>query len=101
MFVWVKGPAGLDMDAVNRKTAFVPGTFFFARPGDDRRRSRSGTDAKTNLSAGRMIKSLQPGMVGCGSDQGRSILETAGVAVLRRGVPKSENADLGLKVPFL
>ena len=39
MFVWVKGPAGMDMETVNkmavtRMTAFVPGTFFFARPGD-------------------------------------------------------------------
>lgn len=45
MFVWVKGPAGLDMNAVNqkavnRRTAFVPGTFFFARPGDGRETMR-------------------------------------------------------------
>ena len=39
MFVWVEGPKGMDMERVNRmavdrNTAFVPGTFFFARPGD-------------------------------------------------------------------
>lgn len=39
MFVWVQGPAGWDMEAVNRTavergTAFVPGTFFFAHPGE-------------------------------------------------------------------
>ena len=38
MFVWVVGPAGTDMEQVNQKamarqTAFVPGTFFFARRG--------------------------------------------------------------------
>ncbi|BBO84252.1 aminotransferase [Desulfosarcina ovata subsp. sediminis] len=41
MFVWVRGPAGMDMQAVNRQavarnTAFVPGTFFYARPGSGR-----------------------------------------------------------------
>ena len=41
MFVWVQGPVGMDMEIVNRRaiarhTAFVPGTFFFARPGDGR-----------------------------------------------------------------
>jgi 2-aminoadipate transaminase len=45
MFVWVKGPAGMDMESVNkmaetRMTAFVPGTFFFARPGDGRETMR-------------------------------------------------------------
>jgi 2-aminoadipate transaminase len=39
MFIWVKGPEGMDMEALNEKaisqgTAFVPGTFFFACPGD-------------------------------------------------------------------
>ncbi len=38
MFVWAQGPPGMDMAQVNRKamtrnTAFVPGTFFFARQG--------------------------------------------------------------------
>ena len=41
MFVWVQGPLGMDMEIVNQKaitrnTAFVPGTFFFARPGEGR-----------------------------------------------------------------
>jgi 2-aminoadipate transaminase len=36
MFIWARGPAGLDMDktyhdAVRRKVAFVPGRYFFAR----------------------------------------------------------------------
>jgi 2-aminoadipate transaminase len=39
MFIWVQGPTGMDMEAVNRRAvekgaAFVPGTFFFAHPGD-------------------------------------------------------------------
>ncbi len=39
MFVWVEGPAGIDMEqvyhrAVERKVAFVPGTFFFAHAGE-------------------------------------------------------------------
>lgn len=39
MFIWVEGPGGLDAEtvywrAVERKTAFVPGKFFFAQPGD-------------------------------------------------------------------
>jgi 2-aminoadipate transaminase len=38
MFIWVKGPQGMDMEAiywkaVAQKTAFVPGKFFFARKG--------------------------------------------------------------------
>jgi hypothetical protein len=39
-------------------------------------------------------------MVDCGSDQGRSDFETAGVARLRRGFQKSENADMDRKMPF-
>lgn len=39
MFLWVEGPQGLDMEtvyhaAVKRKTAFVPGRFFYAKEGD-------------------------------------------------------------------
>jgi 2-aminoadipate transaminase len=38
MFIWVAGPEGLDAErvyhrAIARKTAFVPGKFFFAQPG--------------------------------------------------------------------
>jgi hypothetical protein len=40
-------------------------------------------------------------MVDCGSDQGCSQLETAGVAALRRGFPIGENADMGHKMPFM
>ena len=45
MFVWVKGPEGMDMETVNQKavarmTAFVPGAYFFARPGDGRETMR-------------------------------------------------------------
>ena len=45
MFVWVQGPRGMEMQAVNRRAvdrgvAFVPGTFFFARPGDGRQTLR-------------------------------------------------------------
>lgn len=41
MFVWVRGPQGMDMEKVNqqavaRHTAFVPGTFFYARAGRGR-----------------------------------------------------------------
>jgi hypothetical protein len=39
-------------------------------------------------------------MVDCGSDQDRSVSATAGVAALRRGLPKRENAGLGRKMPF-
>jgi hypothetical protein len=45
--------------------------------------------------------SVHPEMVGCGSDQGRSEVETAGVAALRRGFQPSENAELGHKMPFM
>jgi 2-aminoadipate transaminase len=39
MFVWVEGPEGVNMAeiyqaAVRRQVAFVPGHFFFAKPGD-------------------------------------------------------------------
>ena len=38
MFVWLEGPPGMDMDAVNQKAvergvAAVPGRYFFAAPG--------------------------------------------------------------------
>lgn len=38
MFIWVEGPPGFDAEqlywrCIARKTAFVPGKFFFARPG--------------------------------------------------------------------
>jgi 2-aminoadipate transaminase len=39
MFIWVEGPSSLDAEkvywrAIERKTAFVPGKFFFVRAGD-------------------------------------------------------------------
>jgi hypothetical protein len=40
-------------------------------------------------------------MAACGSDQGRSVIETTGVAALRRGFQQGENADMGRKMPFL
>ena len=40
-------------------------------------------------------------MVDCGSGQGRSDFETAGVAALRRGFIRSENTGLDHKMPFL
>jgi len=40
-------------------------------------------------------------MVDCGSDQGRSEVETGGVAALRRGFQQSENAGLDHKMPFM
>jgi hypothetical protein len=49
---------------------------------------------------GPLLRSVHPEMVDCGSDQGRSDFETAGVAALRRGFQKSENADMGRKMPF-
>ena len=39
-------------------------------------------------------------MVDCVSDQGRSDLETGGVAALRRGFPNRENEELERKMPF-
>lgn len=45
MFVWAKGPFGLDMDdlyseALQEKVAFVPGTYFHVRKGDGRETMR-------------------------------------------------------------
>jgi len=40
-------------------------------------------------------------MVDFGSEQGRSIFETAGVAALRRGLRNCENAVMSQKMPFL
>jgi 2-aminoadipate transaminase len=39
MFLWAEGPRGLDMEqvywkAIQRKTAFVPGKFFYTQPGE-------------------------------------------------------------------
>jgi hypothetical protein len=47
------------------------------------------------------INGVHPEMVGCGSDQGRSVLATTGVLALRRGLPKLENAGLGRKMLFV
>jgi hypothetical protein len=43
----------------------------------------------------------RPEMVDCGSDQGRSVFETAGVARLRRGSQRRENTELGRKMLFM
>jgi hypothetical protein len=40
-------------------------------------------------------------MVDFGSGQGRRLFATTGVAALRRGLQKDENADPGRKMPFL
>ncbi len=45
MFVWVKGPGGVDLETVSQKavlrmTASVPGTFLFDRPGEGRETMR-------------------------------------------------------------
>ena len=47
------------------------------------------------------ITSVHPEMVDCGPDQGRSEVETAGAAGLRRGFQPSENTELGRKMPFM
>ncbi len=47
------------------------------------------------------VNSVYSEMVYCGPDQGRSEVETAGVAALRRGFQPSENAELGRKMPFM
>jgi hypothetical protein len=49
----------------------------------------------------RKLGSVHPEMVDFGSGQGRSDFETAGVARLRRGFQKSENAGLVRKMPFM
>jgi hypothetical protein len=40
-------------------------------------------------------------MVDFGSGQGRNDFETAGVALLRRGLQRSENTGLEQKMPFM
>jgi 2-aminoadipate transaminase len=61
MFVWVKGPEGMDMELVNQKavakmTAFVPGTFFFARPGDGRETMRLNYTMANEETLSRAVK---------------------------------------------
>jgi 2-aminoadipate transaminase len=63
MFVWAEGPEGMDMEAVNRKalernTAFVPGTFFFARPGDGRETLRLNYTMADEATLSRAIELL-------------------------------------------
>jgi hypothetical protein len=48
-----------------------------------------------------LIKNGHPQMVDFGSGQGRSDIETGGVAVLRRGIQYRENTGLGRKMPFV
>ena len=47
------------------------------------------------------LYSVRQEMVDLGSGQGRSDFATAVVAALRRGLQKSENADLERKMPFI
>jgi hypothetical protein len=47
------------------------------------------------------LSGVRPEMVDCGSDQGRSVFGNAGVMSLRRVFQKCENADMGLKMPFM
>ena len=48
------------------------------------------------------LESVHPEIVASDSDQGRSDVETAGVAcLLRRRFQRSENAELGCKMPFM
>jgi len=63
MFIWVKGPQGMDMEAVNRRAvengaAFVPGTFFFARPGDGKETLRLNFTMADEKTLTRAIKIL-------------------------------------------
>jgi 2-aminoadipate transaminase len=63
MFVWVEGPKGMDMESVNRmavdrNTAFVPGTFFFARPGEGRETLRLNYTMAGQAMLTRAIKTL-------------------------------------------
>ena len=75
MFVWVQGPPGMDMEAVNRRaveqgTAFVPGTFFFARPGDGKETLRLNytmADEKTLAKAIQILGGVfEEALVDCG-----------------------------------
>jgi hypothetical protein len=47
-----------------------------------------------------LLVSVRSEMVDFGSSQGRSDVESAGVAALRRGIQQSENAGMGQKMPF-
>jgi len=63
MFVWVQGPVGWDMEAVNRTavergTAFVPGTFFFAHPGEGKETLRLNYTMADEATLARAIKIL-------------------------------------------
>jgi 2-aminoadipate transaminase len=63
MFVWVRGPMGWDMEAVNRKAvergmAFVPGTFFFAHPGEGKETLRLNYTMADEAALARAIEIL-------------------------------------------
>jgi 2-aminoadipate transaminase len=63
MFVWAQGPLGMDMEIVNQKaiarnTAFVPGTYFFARPGDGRETLRLNYTMASEQTLLRAVKIL-------------------------------------------
>jgi hypothetical protein len=47
------------------------------------------------------LTNVRPEKVDWGSDQGRSILATPGLAGLARGLPKCENAGPGRKMPLM
>ncbi len=47
------------------------------------------------------LNSVYPEMVDFYSEQGLSVFATAGIVRLCRGLQKSENADLGQKMPFM
>jgi len=63
MFVWVQGTIGLEMEAVNRTAvergaAFVPGTFFFAHPGEGKETLRLNYTMADEATLTRGIKIL-------------------------------------------
>jgi hypothetical protein len=47
------------------------------------------------------LNSVHPEVVDWGSDQGRTVLSTAGAGALRRELAERENAGPARKIPFL
>ena len=63
MFIWASGPGGMDMETINqaamaRHTAFVPGSFFFARRGCGRETMRLNFTMAEEAALTRSVKTL-------------------------------------------
>jgi hypothetical protein len=85
------------MESLRYSTRLLPLTLPLSL---ERGRVRNDHNRRRFISSNFTLPNGRLEAVGWGPDQGRRMIETGGVAALRRGFQSSENADMGLKMPF-